>query len=110
MYRHMTLRCSVIVVTTEYAIYNTTCLRSVCGFSVIIVVQFNGNVTANVSCYCISTLTATVCIVINGTAGQLYISVLFNYTHLATAIDITGNGYILCAVGRMGKDVHQCSC
>ena len=89
MYRYVSLRCTIHVVTTKDFIYDTA-LGTLCN----ILVQFHSSIATDVSSNSIiagCTLTSAVGIVSDGTACQVNHSTLFNLAHLAAAINIVGN-------------------
>ena len=109
----MSLWRTVQVVTTEDTLHATalgiignSCYSTVCCSCS---VQFHCSVSANICSYISCSPTAAVCIMGDGTAGQLHISVLLDSTQFAAAIDVAGNTG---AIGRscIRKDVHQCTC
>ena len=47
MHRHMTLGCTLQVITSEYPFYDATLLISICCFTIIVIVQLYQNVAIN---------------------------------------------------------------
>ena len=90
MHQNVSLRCSVQVVTAIEFIDDTT--RGIVAHTL---VQFHCGIATHVSFNGIGTsctLTAAVCIVSNGTTGQLNLSTLLDLAHLTATIDIIANG------------------
>ena len=93
MHFHMSLRCTVQVVTAEDTLHATACVRSC-----LTLVQLHGGIAAHVSSNAFrrstrypGTLTAAVSIVGNRAAIQVHFGVFPDETTLGTAIDVAGN-------------------